>query len=422
MIVKIKNYLLLFFLIVLPFQTRLIYKSVFLKGTFWEYGSLSLYGTELLLALIVVFDLISRLKNKEFRKRLTVFRTQPALSVVGLLSVLAIYYFSSLNREVTWQYLNYVIYGACLMIIIAQNGLSKERLTLALWGGGLVQALFAISQFFTQNIFANKWLGMANHNPGELGTAVIEFGDQRWLRAYGVFGWPNALGIYLAAIFLFGIILILSSKSKRDQLYILLGQIIILVGLFFSFARGAWLALAISGLVIIWKNYKNIFLWQQLAIYGLVAIILVFTFKPLLFSRFNLQNRLEQRSISEREQQWQDFKVVFSNHQFLGVGPGAYTYGLYQQQLYHGYDFQPVHNIYLLFLGEWGLLGAAIFLSGLSFVYKKINFLFPPLFCVLLAGFFDHWSLSMFTGIAFLGILVAFSWRFSGIDTISTKE
>src|SRR3989344_9423215 len=60
------NYLLLLFLFLLPWQTRWIYQPAMLNGGFWEYGTQSFYGTEILLWLIVILFLIDRFRHKEF--------------------------------------------------------------------------------------------------------------------------------------------------------------------------------------------------------------------------------------------------------------------------------------------------------------------------------------------------------------------
>ena len=421
---KIKNYLLLTLLFLLPWQTRLIYSSAKLGWYDWEYGNLSLYGIELLLATIILFALIEKFRDKKFVSSLAnLSRVRLVKVILGVGAVLSLYLFVSLSRNITWQYLNWVIYAICLAVIIVESKIEFKIMAIWLWSGAMVEAFGAISQFFNQSIVANKWLGMAGHTAADLGATVLDFGGVRYLRSYGSFGSPNSLGIYLAAVFLLGIILLCHSRLRERNVWMLLfGQNIILLGLFFSFARGAWLATCLGVIILIWKNFKNKLLWKQLFVYGLVMISLLVVFKPLIFSRVDFQNRLEIKSISERVEQLQDFKTIFSRNMFFGVGPGVYTYGLFNYQLNHQHDYQPVHNIYLLFLGEWGIVGLLGLLTVIFYLHKRINWLFVPLISVLIAGLFDHWTLSMFTGIIFLAILIALAMKYSDVDTISIKE
>ncbi len=88
---QIKNWLLLFFLFILPLQTRLIYQIANLGKDFWEYGSLSLYATEILLGIRILLFLIDKIRGdfKEFFVKH--FDKKRLLTVVGLfLGVLAI--------------------------------------------------------------------------------------------------------------------------------------------------------------------------------------------------------------------------------------------------------------------------------------------------------------------------------------------
>ncbi len=421
---EIKNWLLLIFLFVLPWQTRSIYQTAYIGSDFWEYGSLSLYGTEILLGVIILLFLVEKISNnfsdlfiKHFDKKRLI---KILLSFFGILSL---FLFTSTNRAVTWQYLNWLISGFCLIFIILQSRLDFKKLSLAVWGGGVLQAILGIWQFFLQYIPANKWLGMAVQDPYQLGVAVVEVGDERWLRAYGAFGWPNSLGMYLAAVFVLGVILICQNENRKIKTLLLIGQVMILLGLFFSFARGAWLALVVGLLILIIKKNTGKLFWQQIGVYALIIFILLVIFKPLIFSRFDLNNRLEKMSLSQRTNQLSEFRQVFSKNYLVGVGPGNYTIALHS--LYPKYsagDLKPVHNIYLLFIAEWGVTG--VFLLGylLFFIRKKINWLFSPLLVILFAGLFDHWSASMFTGLIFFCLMMGLSIKYINVDTKVQQE
>lgn len=420
---KIKNYLLLALLLVLPWQTRLIYKSVYIQDKFWEYGSLFLYGSELLTAILIIFWIVHRLKDQNFRARLQMPNIKQVVAILGVYAVFVFYFFISDNRDLAWQYLNWMLYAACLFIVVLESEFSFYKIGLFAWLGSLVPAILGIFQFFFQLVSANKWLGLAAQNPKSIGVSVIQLGDERWLRAYGTFGSPNALGIYLATVFVLGTILILKTANIRYRIGMMFGQVIILTALFFSFSRGAYLGLFIGVLLLAWENKKNILFLRQFAIYVVVGLILFFSFQNLLFARANLDSRLESKSISERLTQWQDFQVIFSHHPLLGVGPGNYPVALraIHPQASANY-LSPVHSIYLLFVGQFGLIGLPAVIFGLYHLYKRRSRQLVVLAPIFVSGFFDHWALSMFTGWMFLALILALAIKSYYIDTSAPKE
>lgn len=420
---KIKNYFLLALLLSLPWQTRLIYDSAYVKGKFWEYGSLSIYGTEILLGFIILLSIIEKFKGQNFRARLGQINWKRFLIILVGIGLFVVYFLNSFNRDLAWQYLNWIIYTICLVFILLTSQFSFYKIFLFTWLGGLMPAILGVGQFFSQSVNANKWLGLAAQNPVDIGVSVIQYLDDRWLRAYGTFGSPNAFGIYLAAIFLLGVILILKTTNAHYRLGLLLGQTIILSALFFSFSRSAYLGLIVGSLILALRNRKSILFFQQLAIYILITFILSFYFQNLLFARANLDNRLESKSISERFTQWQDFKIVFIKRPLFGVGPGNYPLALehLHPEASNNY-FSPIHNIYLFFVGQFGLVGLFFVLAGLWLVYKNHLYNFAPLVAILVSGFFDHWSISMFTGWIFLGVIFTLAIKYLSIDTNSLKE
>src|SRR3989339_581958 len=376
MLKKIVNWLLLLLLFLLPWQTRWIYDPATLNGDYWEYGTASFYGTEILLWMIVILFSIYYFRRRDFWARLTSrvrFQKQRWSLLLGLAVLMA--FMLSLGKsvapEISYNHFLWILGGLCVgvVMIISWDNSARDfrRCLVAFWLGAVVQGGFAIWQFAVQYSPANKWFGLASHFPWQSGASVIEVGGERWLRAYGSLGGPNPLGIYLAVALMIGLVLYLITKEWKYRIPLAVGQIFILIGLF----------------------------W------------------PMLSVRIDATARLEKKSLSERQEQISTAVDIIAAHPWLGVGEGAYTYELYRRQPHlSGGNYQPVHNIYLLALAELGIFGSALFLVLGMWLFRKImgnNIWFAPVILTLVvAGMFDHWAWSIAPGVMFWWIIWAF--------------
>ncbi len=432
---KIINYLSLILLFLLPWQTRWIYHEDFLNGVQNEYGTLSFYGTEILLWLIVILFVVNTFLNKEFlsliKKRNLSFSSATRLGILLLVIVwLGLILFYSGNYEVVWQFYNRLIgvvaFGIILFIQVAKNSLSKTQAIIALWLSGVVQGGLGAWQFFTQGIPANKWLGLSETFPSSLGVNVIETEGERWLRAYGSLGGPNPLGIYLATILIIGLILYYFYRHSKVRLLILLGNLVIFTGLFSTFSRGAWVACVLGGaifaLVLLVSNKieitaraEKVCLLCRLVIpFLMLFVILNFLFSPLVQTRVTGVGRLEEKSLSQRVDQIKDWKTIFVSHWLVGVGPGSYTRVLTEEgiRVNTGYNL-PVHNSYLLILAEMGVVFFLALITGCVILVWKVVKTNPLYLSVIgtlaIAGLFEHWPWSLFPGLVFMAVVISLS-------------
>ncbi len=418
MLKKIYSLLLLVFLFLLPWQTRYIWHYGELNQGYWEYGTFSIYATEILLWIILILFFVQHFLRKEFWVKLKEKKNR--LGLVLFLFTLGLATALSNNFWVSYNYVFKLLEAMALMVVLAwqkdesrsevpPHGVGKIKLQIALWAGAVVQGALAVSQFLTQNVWASKWLGMAGQGANNLGPSVIEFADQRWLRAYGSFGSPNSLGIYLAVLFVLGLVLYLKTESSRTKIFISAGQLFILSGLLVSFSRAAWLAAVVGALcllaLIFFKQRQWLYSFGKQIGFAVVAVIFwLVIFYPVFSARFNFDNRLEAKSISERKGQYAEARSFIKSNPIFGVGPGAYTDALHKKYpTLQSWEYQPVHNIYLLALVEIGMAGFLF----LFWLYKKLfwhivknNLIYLPIVVSLLAaGLFDHWLWSMYTGI-----------------------
>ncbi len=426
----------LLFLFLLPWQTRLIWHEGKLNGGHWEYGTLSFFVVEILLWLVVVFFVADKFRKKEFWQKILSkehWQTHKYNFLIGLLIIFGLFLptLFSLNFQISYQHFLWVLGGMCvgMIIIETQNFVSVYYYIMALWAGGVLQGLLAIWQFFSQQIYHLPFSGVASQSSFNLGAGVIESGGERWLRAYGSFGGPNPLGIYLAVCLVLGLFLYLKKTwNYRDakscvSTCITIGQLIILSGLLLSFSRGAWLAagMGVVALIVIIMNaqtqniaslLKKIF--KHLFYYLLIILCFLIFLHPLFFARFNLQNRLEIKSIQERANQYSEAITIFKQRPWLGVGPGMYTYAMYKDNPnLNSWDYQPIHNMYILILAEVGVFGSLVYLFIWGWLVRRIwrsNFMFVPVVVTLLvAGLFEHWQWSLFSGVVMWWVIFGLS-------------
>lgn len=285
-----------------------------------------------------------------------------------------------------------------------------------------VQALLGLGQFFTQTSFASSYLGLAFHNAGDLGAAVVETVDGRWLRAYGASDHPNIFGGLMVLAALGSLYFFCQAEDRKRRIIFLAAYILFLTAALTSFSRAAFLALATGIVVFIWENRYLVRQNRRVAagffsLSLLIAGLFFWQYQDLILARVQPNNRLEEISLTDRRvfnrRAWQDFR----RHPWLGTGLGTDT--VFDQQsdlaiakIQPAWQYQPAHNCWLLLASESGvfaLLAAAMlwYLAGQKSRQRRLLNLFIALTILTL---FDHWLFSLPLSAAWLFFLLALIW------------
>ncbi len=131
-------------------------------------------------------------------------------------------------------------------------------------------------------------------------------------------------------------------------------------------------------------------------------------------SRFHLNNRLEVKSIQDRQITYTQLDWTNPQEIIFGQGLGLNTYQAYQKNTPLSVDeVQPIHSWFLLAIAEVGLVGVLIFLI-LLYVYLKNSFaknknniwLGSFVLLLLLLGLFDHYLWTSWTGWLMVGVVL----------------
>src|SRR3989344_4241856 len=402
----------------IPFGTRKFILSF--APQFSEYESVFVYASDFLIAGLAVL-LLWRLVKKFFSrvpKLLWIFLAVAAASVVLAFHVpLALYSFGRLVLAALFFVITaYVLeapkkFDAVLKIVAASS---------------VFQALVGIAQFFTQQSIGLRLLGESQIGIHIVGAAKVYNEYGYFLRAYGTL--PHA-NIY-AAFLVLGLISLCYFWVRRKgefRIYtsptwlaqdVLLGISIFLVlmGLVVSFSRSGWIS-AMAGIVCFFA-LSSIRRGYRLEVARLVVVLFVSVVLLYQLFQFAISPRIEATyrgdySISSRLM-YNKLGVDLIKERPWGVGignqmPHAVTHRLYQNLgMTQRWEWQPIHNLYILMAAEIGIAGLAAFFVLLIFVLRGSGFknqivqLNPQklvsvslLFALLIFGLFDHflWDL-----------------------------
>jgi len=441
---KIIEYGLYLLVFLLPIQTRLIVRAGEINGAYFEYGTISLYGTDILLVLLLLLATLLVLSERfqysisniqyPINIQLSIFKYNFYWLAIGFLDLLIfISIFYSPDKLVALQKYFWFILGLGLFWLIIKAVYSRAKLIYSFLAGALLQAFLGIWQFLSQSSFSFKWLGIARHSGGDLGASVVEtLSGERWLRAYGGLDHPNVLGGYLVIGMLFFFFLIIKSERKKEFKSeignLKLGGVIsdsgfmapkivsffcftliAITGLFVSFSRSAWIALIFGILIflILAIKQKDISMKKTLLkLVGLTIILITVLgaiYPDLVLTRLSQDTRLEIKSNQERISSYVVARDLIKDNWFLGVGAGNYAQYLHKiNPGLKSWDYQPAHNIFLLVWAEIGIFGLILFLlipfitcyvlwkigqEGDKIEFYKIS-LVAAIFIMFL---FDHW-------------------------------
>src|SRR3989338_5239918 len=156
------EYLLVLFVFLFPWQARVVLSPGMLNGGYWEYGSVSLYATDLLFVLILVCTGLWRWKKRKFQISLDLSSGRRSdfrwmILEVGYIALLLSGYVA---LSVVWsQYSMVALYsavrlfqGVVVFYLVRALPIDKSKLIWTLMAGAVAQSILAIAQFTTQTV------------------------------------------------------------------------------------------------------------------------------------------------------------------------------------------------------------------------------------------------------------------------------
>lgn len=417
---KLIEYSLYSLVFLLPFQTKYIIFSA--EQNYNEIAIYLNYIILLFLSFLFFIYFYQKNKNTEDFKILKHY-----LIIIGLdLFVFVSIFVSPILPVSLFKYLLFLL-SVSLFFILLNFKINLKKILLFFVLGVFLHSVVAVGQFFLQTDFSSKYLGSSLHDPSILGVSVLELNGGRFLRSYGLLDHPNILG----AVVFFALISVIFLLIKYNfnfwqKISVYFIYFILLLSLLTSFSRSAWLAFSISFLIIFFsliiKKDKKIF--QKFIPFFSYSILFIITFlfilNPFIFSRFNLNSRLEEKSINERVEQINYSREMIGNNLWFGSGLGAYHQILLDANPnLKTYEAQPVHNTFLLIFSEVGLWGFIFFVWFFLYLFKKSlvgenYFINLSLFSgLLIFMIFDHWLWSLPFGLLFLFFILGISFNIS---------
>ncbi len=215
--------------------------------------------------------------------------------------------------------------------------------------------------------------------------------NDRFFRAFGTFGQPNPFGGFMGMIAPLtimtaygycGVTLIRALKVKRVSVadivlsvFYALSAIIIVIALFMSWSRGAWLGFLVSAFSMVVALPRR--WWQSVSIMGMMLVAGI-----ILWNSGLLPSAIVERvssattdifvlsdvravditpdnfAIVERLAHWQVALDIGRSHLWLGVGAGNYPVAYDSFRLLNWHEpLGHAHNFYLNVLAETGIIG-----------------------------------------------------------------
>lgn len=406
----------LFFLLIIFLPTQLglhvwpEWSSVL--GRRIDYLSPTIYFTDILIVLTLIFWW-----SESLLKRHPVFYLPAWKSVgIGIAAIIFIFvniYFSQRPQIAIYKWIKVIEY-LCLAWYIVRSRVTIATVFLPISIAVAFSSLLAILQFIFQHslggifwLFGERTLSL--DTPGVARFTVClpsEYSCRLVLRPYATFSHPNVLGGFIAMTLPY--LIYGSLHKKANYLSFIIVIVVALTGLFVTFSRSAWFA----GLLIGGAAYYMV--WKKIIIGSFVNRV-IRHLGPLLFICFFVITlvlffpSVTDESVVIRQELQQASIVIWQRSPITGVGLGNFLVTLPNVFSVRAGNFlQPVHNIYMLWLAETGLMGVfgimlifcmlckPLFATGRS--QNEHVLLLLPIIGICLLGFVDHYPVTLQQG------------------------
>ena len=375
------------FLLPVQFGKHFFPSYAFIDGIRIDYLDPTLYLTDI----IAVILLITYYKKFVFPKTklVAIFIILLVINIIFSLSP-----FVSIYKTI--KYLEIIL----LFFMFSKITLSSKWVLWSFLLASIIQIILTILQITTagsiQRLF--YFLGERYFTIGTPGIAKVVINGIEVLRPYGTFSHPNSLAGFFLLVHTF----FLWNKDYKN--YPLLKNLVVGASallVLMSFSKIAIVILASTYVIYGLKNYNFCKVCSIGKAFTMILIAAVF-----------MTTQGDPDTVQKRIILAKHAIQIIVNHALSGVGIGSYVIAESKFPNPFPYVFiEPVHNIFLLFVTEAGLI--LTFLTGVIIVpfLKKLwrnETARNVLIVIIVTGFFDHYWLTLQQNILLMPVLFGF--------------
>src|SRR3989338_3186034 len=358
-----------------PVMYVLLTPSAYLLGTYSDFTSFSIYGSDILILVGSTTALIY------YRKRFVGILKDKLIVLLGfwLLTTTILHYSTntSLNYYVLGRYAELMVLYGTIQAFAEYIKLNKTIYFFTILA--FLQVVVELYQFSFQTNLGISHVGESIIAPHVEGVAKILAEGLIFIRGYGTFPHANVLSAVLGAATMFSLYKYFSNDDNRGKFLWLLSCCVLLTGTTLTFSRAGILASFVGsatfilGLLWIHVPYRKIIL----KFLPIVAVLLVniTILNHLLVTRASVFD-----TASNERRVYNNIGInMVTQNPIFGIGLG--TSLLHMQQFSHTqlqpWEHQPIHNYYLLAAAEIGIVGSFIlilfFLRPLIYLIREIK-------------------------------------------------
>ncbi len=385
------------FLLLLPIQLgkHFFFSFSYLSGVRVDYLAPTVYLTDIIVFLLIIFN---------YKIVLKFFQNKKVLLSLSLLLINVL--FSRLPIISFYWLIKIIEFLAVFSLAKTMIKVLKEKsILIALLVSGLFQLFLVTIQLVNKHsvqgvfyYFGERLLALSTP-----GVAKASFQGLEFLRPYGTFSHPNSLAGFFLLLYFF----VLTKSDlvltyKKFNRYLVLKYLFLLVTtilVFISFSKVAIITYLILNVFYLTMSSGKI----KCLICKIARITII-----LVISLVFLQVTTDPETIGKRIELIKNSIIIISRYPIQGVGLGSYLIAQTKfSSAYYLFYNQPVHNIFLLFFSEIGLIiGGLIFVFSLKIIKRFIranSYVFLALF---LTGTFDHYWLTLQQNFLLAGLVM----------------
>lgn len=413
------KFLWMLFLLSLPFQLgrHFWFPFSYVNGLRVDYLPPTIYLQDIIFLIILGVFLLQKKQN--ILK--SIVSTPKTLSVLLVLYVLSNIFFSLSPWLTVYSFLRLFQFILVVYLVGRENKQILNALKTVLPISAISQLAISITQVATSHSVGGLlyWLGERSFNLATPDIAKAFLFNHVWLRPYGTFSHPNSLAGFMLLVFILSWVFL----SGRIKWLTLITSFLVVL---FSFSQSAWLALFLIVSYLFISRYNISPRRKIISIIFSISLIssLIYLYRGYIIDSPSFVLRLSLLQAS-----WS----IFLSHPLFGVGLGNFIVALGQQndftRLIHWY--QPVHNIFVLWIVETGMVGLSILFYAIYKIFngnKNYHDIFIKqslisLFLILIVtGSLDHYWLTLIQNRLLLAVVLGLLFSRYDMNGVKTAE